>query len=189
MSTLPPPTHYKYASPNDNTQFVHYLLSATRMLEDYTRPLPCVFVLFRDVTKVLPLSMLYKLDIGDITGILPELDAYHTAVMSWISAPRTKQELVRLIASTCSCTLDTKRTPVHEACMSFYDMAGSQPNTNPFCRMLENLLQTAFGSLHASRLAPVKRRFNKGMCQEHWPQTPNHMLPHGAEGTIRGIIA
>jgi hypothetical protein len=27
------------------------------------------------------------------------------------------------------------------------------------------------------------------MCQEHWPQTPNHMLPHGAEGTIRGIIA
>jgi hypothetical protein len=53
--------------------------------------------------------------------------------------------------------------------MNFYDMARSQPNTKPFCRMLEKLLQTAFGSLHASRLALVKRRFNKGICQEHWP--------------------
>jgi hypothetical protein len=114
-----------------------------------------------------------------------------TAGIRWISAPRPLEDMKSQCAQTCQCSLDVRRGGSHSAGESVL-LQLSDPR-GPFLAFLEHLARIlalpyggqAAGSVDLDKLIMRSDRIGRRAA---WPRALEDLLPHGAEGTIRGIL-
>jgi hypothetical protein len=125
------------------------------------------------------------------TVIQEEWGELRTAGIRWISAPRPLDDMRSLCAQTCGCSQKIRNGSSHTSGDVVLRQL-SDPR-GPFLAFLEHLARIlalpyggqAPGSVNLDK--PIVR-LNRIDRRTAWPRTLADLLPHGPEGTIRGIL-
>jgi hypothetical protein len=124
-------------------------------------------------------------------GTRGSMRSAHDACFTWLTRPRSGQELLELGQSQCTCgpmATGMSRHQVGLAVMS--DRAGNTP-LEPFFLLAEFILlffSVAAGS-DLTIAEETRQRVQRLHHRRNWPGTWQEMLPHGPRDTIFALIA
>jgi hypothetical protein len=124
-------------------------------------------------------------------GTRGSMRSAHDACFTWLTRPRSGQELLELVQSQCTCGPIATGMSRHElglAAMS--DRAGNTPS-EPFFLLAEFILiffSVAAGS-DLTIAEETRQRVHRLHHRRNWPGTWQEMLPHGPRDTIFALIA
>jgi hypothetical protein len=99
----------------------------------------------------------------------------------WIVMPRTIDEIVCVLSARCGCTHEQTSTRIHELGVATCSQSAYEHPTHT----LVNFFACALSRIKKS---PELRPFDFGIRKD-WPTTVEHILPYGAEHTLRGALS
>jgi hypothetical protein len=148
-------------------------------LSDCGRGLPCPIEFWGHWTYFAPL--VHASEHAVVQHYVHHVDQVRAAAVGWIAAPRPVQELARLWGSTCTCSVDMRSGAVHQEGWRALSVAD---RARPIPMILVALLRVVERALAQSPAVALHRISTRKM----WPTQLDHILPYGAEGTIRGLL-
>jgi hypothetical protein len=162
------------------------LLQLTKLMEDAT-PEACVMTLLGYMSWIHD-GYGTMLEDPQLGAIHPHMLRFRTAVLHWLSAPCSSSEMDALVNETCRCgKIDQPEdASAHEEGHEMLLSLGYRLAFFVLFNLLTRVLQVSFKNKSASAVG-VKLHHLEG--RSAWPSGLQDLLPHGPEGTMRGLLS
>jgi hypothetical protein len=157
-----------------------------RYLDDQSRsPPPCIFM-FLGHLPPLTVSERPKRDYERYKQ--PGFYQSRTAILRWLTAPRSLSELSALIRRPCACSHEERSGSIHEEGVDVFRSSGRPRPFNFLFEIFLDIIGPALiGAWRPEYTFMRPHRLLREM-RRAWPSTYSDILPRGPEQTVRGLL-
>jgi hypothetical protein len=111
-----------------------------------------------------------------------------TAILRWLTAPRSLSELSALIRRPCACSHEERSGSIHEEGVDVFRSSGRPRPFNFLFEIFLDIIGPALIGAWRGECTFMRPRQLLREMQRAWPSTYSDILPRGPEQTVRGLL-